>query len=125
MSSTPSVPQLFGLKKMCGNCPFRADCQAIDLAPGRLRSICDDLLANDEQPFFCHKTVDGEHVEAEGGEHHYETGGSERYCVGAMAFLHRERQPNVPMRLGYVFGALKVETLEAVVPQVKNNEEIT
>ncbi|HGW3237511.1 TPA: hypothetical protein ACNKCC_005820, partial [Klebsiella pneumoniae] len=44
------------LKKPCANCPFRKE-GAIELAPGRLEGIINDIVENDMTTFHCHKTV--------------------------------------------------------------------
>ncbi|EHT4851901.1 hypothetical protein KX882_002469 [Escherichia coli] len=51
-----NVKKLFALKAPCKNCPFLKE-NGIELVEGRLDSIKEDLINNDETPFFCHKTT--------------------------------------------------------------------
>ena len=89
----------FGLKKPCGNCPFRNDEGAISLEPGRLEEIKEDLL-DDGNTFICHKTVQYDREEL----HDEETGRylaqpEDQACVGAAIWLLKRGRPNVSMRL--------------------------
>lgn len=49
-------------KRPCANCPFRCDGAGVELSPGRLEGIVSDLLADDQQTFVCHKTLDKERM---------------------------------------------------------------
>lgn len=96
----------FSLKQPCDNCPFRVS-GAINLEPGRLKGIVDDLLRNDHQVFDCHKTV---HCE-KGGEWDEETGeytrsGNELHCAGATILLLKQSSPSIPMRIAMALGHL-------------------
>lgn len=84
---TVNTKALFALRKPCENCPFRK-VGAIELRPGRLAGIIDNLLVDDMSPFLCHKTLDT----------------SRCYCAGALIYLHKARMPNVAMRLGQALG---------------------
>ena len=62
----------FGVKKMCANCPFRAR-GAIDLQPGRVEGIIQDLH-DDMNVFACHKTLDAKKVSG---------------CMGALSYMYK------------------------------------
>ncbi|WP_308647277.1 hypothetical protein [Escherichia coli] len=49
-----NVKKLFALKAPCKNCPFLKE-NGIELVEGRLDSIKEDLINNDETPFFVTK----------------------------------------------------------------------
>ncbi len=94
----------YRLKRPCSNCPFLKE-GAIDLAPGRLEGIIEQLTTDDHSTFPCHKTV---HC-ARGGEWNeegeYSPSGHESMCAGAAAYLMKHRRPTVGMRLAFVSGA--------------------
>lgn len=46
----------YRLKRPCSNCPFLKE-GAIELAPGRLHGIIEQLTSDDHSTFPCHKTV--------------------------------------------------------------------
>jgi hypothetical protein len=93
----------FKLRKPCSNCPFLKD-GAIELNPGRVEGIIEDLLVDDHSSFYCHKTV---HNDKSGGEWdeegEYHATGKESMCAGAMIYLEKVGRPNVPMRLGRAY----------------------
>lgn len=101
----------FSLKQPCENCPFRVS-GAIQLQPGRLESIVEDLMSNDHQVFDCHKTV---HCD-KGGEWDDSTGeynrsGNELHCAGASILLLKRSRPSVQMRISMAFGMLDGEEI--------------
>ena len=53
-------------KRPCANCPFRCDGAGIPLQPGRVEGIVSGLLADDQQTFVCHKTLDKERMTCAG-----------------------------------------------------------
>lgn len=84
--STP-FENLFKLRKPCANCPFLKS-GAIELRPGRLAGIIENLVDDDHSTFFCHKTVsraDNQHLDT--GE--YLPVGTESMCAGAMIYLEK------------------------------------
>ncbi len=94
------------LKKPCSNCPFLVK-GAIQLEPGRVDKILNDLLANDQTTFQCHKTVhcdDGGEWTEEG---EYKASGHEAMCAGAAAVLLKRGRPTVNMRVGFAMGVAK------------------
>lgn len=97
-------PEMFRLKKPCANCPFKAK-GAIDLEPGRLAGIVEQLRQDDWSTFSCHKSV---HNPKTGGtwddEGVYTPSGKEAMCAGAMLFLEQIGRPSVGMRIGQLMG---------------------
>ncbi len=91
------------LRRPCSNCPFLKE-GAIELRPGRLDGILNDLLLNDTTTFQCHKTVHhrkGGTWTDDGG---YEASGHEAMCAGAAAALMKRGRPTVAMRIGFAMG---------------------
>jgi hypothetical protein len=72
------------LRRPCANCPFNK-VRAIELNPGRVEGIIDDMVEHDDRPFLCHKMLDQD---------------TRSYCTGAVTYLLKVRQPNIAMRLG-------------------------
>lgn len=103
-----------GLKKACKNCPFKKK-GAIELMPGRLDGIIEELLSNDYQSFDCHKTVHskngGDFEYDEEGNSHYIPSGNEMMCYGAMSYLAKSRRPSVSMRMAAAFGMLDIKKI--------------
>lgn len=115
-----NIKKLFAIKRPCPNCPFLKT-GGIHLAPGRLDSIKKDLLSSDEKVFFCHKTtyLDGaEDTEHRGEGTQYQTSGKEAYCMGAMAWLYINGQPNIAVRLGSLFNYITDEDLKTSIDMV-------
>ena len=108
------------LKRLCANCPFRADAAAIRLEPGRVEGIVADLLADDWSSFDCHKTV---HDARTGGnweeDGRYTRSGLESPCAGAMGVLWRMGQPSVQMRLALLAGHVTIEDLDRLADEVR------
>ena len=84
-------------KRPCANCPFRRDGAGIELQPGRIDGIVDDLLADDRQTFVCHKTLDTERMT----------------CAGAVAVMSKLGRLPVIARLGLVTELITMEDIEA------------
>lgn len=110
------------MKKPCANCPF-LKVGAIELQPGRVEGICQDLIDHDQNTFQCHKTVHSKRggtweEEDESGDSVYVPSGNESACMGALVYLYKIRQPNVAMRLGFALGMLKPEELERLADKV-------
>lgn len=79
-------------KRPCANCPFRCDGAGIPLQPGQLEGIVSDLLADDQQTFVCHETLD--------------TG--RMTCAGAVAVAIMAKLGQLPViaRLGLACGVI-------------------
>lgn len=103
------------LRKPCANCPFLKD-GAIELEPGRVRGILDDLLRDDTTTFQCHKTVH----HAKGGEWdedgEYHPSGNEAMCAGAAAVLMKRGRPTVAMRVAFAMGVAKPNQWDSIMP---------
>ncbi|MDW5418127.1 hypothetical protein R6242_16290 [Iodobacter sp. CM08] len=103
----------YKLKRPCKNCPF-LKMGAIDLMPGRLQSIIENLVNDDYSTFQCHKTV---HDKRSGGswneEGEYKASRQESMCAGAMIYLEKVGRPTVGMRVAKVFGIYNVESLSS------------
>lgn len=108
----------FALKAPCGNCPFRIH-GAIELEPGRLDGIIQDLVKNDCSTFQCHKTV---HSKTTGGDWdddgNYVSTGKEAMCVGAMIYLEKLGRPTVGMRIAQIRGVYDPRQFEKLHPQI-------
>lgn len=89
-------------KRPCANCPFRSDGAGIDLSPGRLEGIVSDLLADDQQTFVCHKTLDKERMT----------------CAGAVGLMSKLGRLPVIARLGLVYGVITRDDIAASVAMV-------
>lgn len=114
------------LKKPCANCPFLRE-GAIDLAPGRLAQIVDELTADDGANFQCHKTVHSKHggdwVEDEEGEQHYAPSGNESLCIGSAIFMLKIGQPSISLRFALTAKMIELEALtdqnDSIIDSVK------
>ena len=84
-------------KRPCSNCPFRCDGEGIELRPGRLEGIVADLLANDQQTFVCHKTLDKERMT----------------CAGAVGLMSKLGRLPVIARIGLAYGVITKADIEA------------
>lgn len=104
----------FQLKNPCSKCPFRK-CSTIELRPGRLEGIVEDLLANDRSTFTCHNTLsssrgdelDSDDEQDEGRPSNaldYRNG--EKMCAGAATYLMKVGRPSVGMRYAMHSGSI-------------------
>ena len=89
-------------KRPCANCPFRCDGAGISLRPGRVEGIVSDLLADDQQTFVCHKTLDKERMT----------------CAGAVAVMSKLGRLPVIARLGLSYGIITSDDIEASAAMV-------
>lgn len=84
---------------MCPNCPFRDDGKAINLEPGRISHIKQEL--RDGESFSCHKTVYDLDLEMNFTDEPQ----TRKMCAGAYEYLKKIKKPNqimqVAKRLGY------------------------
>lgn len=111
-----NIKKLFSVKKPCANCPFRKT-GGIPLTEGRLDDIKRTLLSSDQEVFFCHKTTyRGGAEDTEEG--HYQSSGSESYCMGAMAWLYANGRLNLSTRLGIIYQAVSEDELEKAQNQI-------
>ncbi len=116
MSANPFAHHL-RLKWPCSNCPFRLK-GAIDLEPGRLDGIVEDLIKDDMSTFQCHKIVHS----TKGGEWDedgkYVPSGEEAMCAGAAALLMKRGRPTVGMRIAFVTGAATPDQWDGVFNEI-------
>lgn len=100
------------LKKPCANCPFRRE-GAIELQPGRLEGIIEELQADDGNNFFCHKTSSGKYAGSldvdEDGFDVYAPSGKESVCAGSAIFMLKYGRPSLSMRFAFATNMAKVE----------------
>lgn len=98
----------YALKKPCANCPFLKE-GGIELSPGRLQGIVDDLVSGEATSFLCHKTTHhptagGECVEDEDGNERYLASGLEQQCAGSLILLekmgHQTQLMQIMQRMG-------------------------
>ena len=103
----------YRLKTPCAKCPFRKE-GAIELRPGRLEGIIEDLLENDQNTFQCHNTIatDDSLVDVDDAdEAEYRSQAplvmqGERMCAGAAAYLIKKGRPSVGMRYAMALGII-------------------
>lgn len=118
MKQVQSIKDYFQLKKPCSNCPFLRK-GGIELRPGRIEGIVEDLVNNDHHPFPCHKTTrEGGETENDEGEYEYVPSGHERMCAGASALLMKRGAPTVGMRLAFHFGDAHPDDWDDIKPLV-------
>ena len=118
MTRAKAKSALFGMSKPCANCPFLKE-GAIDLRPGRLEGIVNNLLTDDYSLFHCHKTV---HHNVKGGEWStdpdtgrevYRPSGKESACVGSLIFALKAGRTPVALRFALMIGDAQYGTLMA------------
>ena len=88
----------FNMKQPCANCPFRKE-GAIELTPGRLKDIVEDLKRDDYSIFVCHKTLDAKETAA---------------CMGALAYQWHYGKLPVMARLGLSGKQFTIADLDAL-----------
>jgi hypothetical protein len=111
----------FKLRKPCENCPFLKQ-GAIDLAPGRLDGIIEQLVTDDYSTFHCHKTVHGPKGGDWDDEGNYRASGDESMCAGAMIYLEKLGRTTVAMRLGRALGVYNPDRLRSAFADVIDPE---
>lgn len=96
-------------KRPCANCPFRCDGAGIELNPGRLEGIVSHLLADDQQTFVCHKTLEKERMT----------------CAGAVALMSKLGRLPVIARLGLAYGVITEDDIVASAAMVIDPSSLT
>lgn len=91
----------FRLKKVCADCPFRADVPFYGLHPERVADIAQAL--RDGATFHCHKTVSYDLAEQHGEERSAATSQSQ-FCAGALATMEKGQEPNQIVRIAERLG---------------------
>lgn len=121
----------FRLKTPCSKCPFRKN-SPIELRPGRLEGIVEDLLANDRSTFTCHNTLSNSRDDdcdddcANGEEPvAIDVLNGEKMCAGAAAYLMKVHRPTVGMRYAMHSGSIGFDqwdgAVDAVIDPIKLN----
>lgn len=104
----------YSLKKPCKNCPFLKE-GGIELSPGRVEGIIDDLVTGRSSSFSCHKTVHSKHggewAEGEDGEEVYKSSGNEKQCAGSLIMMEKMGKRTQLMQVMQRFGQYKPEAL--------------
>jgi len=95
-------------KRPCANCPFRSDGAGISLRPGRIEGIVSGLIADDQQTFVCHKTLDTERMT----------------CAGAVAVMSKLGRLPVIARLGLTCGVISPADIDASAAMVLDPVEL-
>lgn len=101
---------VFGLRRPCPGCPFRAD-RTPFLRAERATEFADALEQGDI--FWCHKTLSS--GESECGESDADVSGA-MFCAGALATLEREERPNNAMRVGERLGLYQPGLMDPAAP---------
>jgi hypothetical protein len=96
----------FRLRTPCSKCPFRKQ-GAIELRPGRLEGIIEDLLTDDHASFPCHNTLTADDsFDEEDPARTPRVMEGEKMCAGAAAYLMKEGRPSVGMRYAIALGII-------------------
>ena len=96
-------------KRPCANCPFRCDGAGVKLNPGRLEGIVSRLLADDQQTFVCHKTLEKERMT----------------CAGAVALMSKLGRLPVIARLGLAYGVITEDDIVSSAAMVIEPSSLT
>ena len=100
METNNSVPSnIYRCTKYCNNCPFKDNGKKIHLHPDRLQNIIDELLADDNNSFNCHKTVYNLDNDMEPTEPQ-----KLKMCYGAFITKVKHNSLNLQMRLALLYG---------------------
>lgn len=96
--------EVFRLKKVCSNCPFRKDIEFHGLTEERVNDLRHRL--NNGEVFHCHKTLDYSKLdeEPENGEEPSAVVPQTQFCAGARATMELGGGPNVLLALGRMLG---------------------
>jgi hypothetical protein len=86
----------FDMKRPCANCPFQRE-GAIELRPGRVQGILENLLEDDRNCFVCHKTVGSKDPSA---------------CMGALSVQWKAGRIPITARLALSLGMITIADLE-------------
>lgn len=106
------------LKRPCDNCPFLKE-GAIELRPGRVEGIIEELMEDDHKSFHCQSLVHhprlGGHWDQAGS---YEPSGNEAMCAGAAALLMKRGRPSVGMRIAFALGQADPHQWDEVLTKI-------
>lgn len=119
------ISQTYRIKRPCADCPFRSDGNGIDLMPGRLSQIANDITQGDGTTFFCHKTLSGErHEEFDDEDEGYTPGKKDSACAGALIFQFKYGRLPIDARIGVMSGAIDIPAIEAQFGDVVEPEDV-
>lgn len=102
----------FRLKKVCTDCPFRADKDFHGLQAERVSEIAQSL--RDGATFHCHSTLDYGRAN-EGGDDGDELSpvvAKSQFCAGALATMEQGGEPNQVVRIGERLGLYDSEAFD-------------
>lgn len=107
---TPKTP--FRLKKVCTDCPFRADKDFHGLQAERVSGIAQDL--RDGATFHCHSTLNYSQGEDLGddAEPLSPVVKSSQFCAGALATMEQGGEVNQIVRIGERLGLYNPEAFD-------------
>lgn len=113
--------EVFRLKKVCANCPFRKDIPFDGLSEDRVNDLRRRL--NNGEPFHCHKTLDYSKLDDEvndGVEEPTAVVPQTQFCAGARATMELGGSPNVLLELGRLLG-IKTDGFDAKAQPVHSS----
>lgn len=96
--------EFYALKRPCKNCPF-LKVGAIELKPGRLETIIENLIEDDQAAFLCHKLLDRTDDDDE-NRTSSNIASTEKACAGAAAYLTKAGRPSLGMRFAEKTGSI-------------------
>lgn len=104
---TPRDP--FRLKKVCTNCPFRADRDFHGLRAERVADIAQSL--RDGTTFHCHSTLDYARADDldDDGDARSPVVPKSQFCAGALATMEQGGEPNQIVRIAERLGSYDPE----------------
>lgn len=97
--------EVFRLKKVCANCPFRKDVPFFGLPESRVNDLRRRL--NNGEPFHCHKTLDYSKLDDEFDDEVEDPSAvvpQTQFCAGARATMQLGGTANVLLDLGRLLG---------------------
>lgn len=108
--------EVFRLKKVCSNCPFRKDIDFHGLSEERVNDLRSRL--NNGEVFHCHKTLDYSKLDEDDPDKTDDDDMSSavvpqtQFCAGARATMELGGSPNVLLDLGKLLG-IKTDGFDA------------
>lgn len=102
----------FRLKKVCTDCPFRADKEFHGLDPERVSDIAQSL--RDGASFHCHATLDYSRAEEIGDDEEplSPVVKKSQFCAGALATMEQGGEANQIVRIGERLGLYDSEEFD-------------
>lgn len=102
----------FRLKKVCANCPFRADENFQGLQPERVSDIAQSL--RDGASFHCHATLDYNRAEQTGDDDEplSPVVKKSQFCAGALATMEKSGEVNQIVQIAERLGLYDPESFD-------------